>query len=46
MGNWTITVAQLPISNTGQFHNMILIRDEMGKIYREIDGGLPIQTVN
>lgn len=39
MGNWTITVAQLPISNTGQFHNMILIRDDTGKISREIDGG-------
>jgi hypothetical protein len=39
MSNWTISVAQLPIGNTGQFHNMILIRDETGRIQKEIDGG-------
>ena len=39
MGNWTISVAQLPIPGTGQFHNMILIRDDAGRIQKEIDGG-------
>ena len=36
MGNWTITVAQKPIIlagvDTGQYHNMILIRDDTGQL--------------
>jgi hypothetical protein len=39
MGNWTISVAQLPIPGTGKFHNIILIRDDAGNLYKEIDGG-------